>query len=52
MKIIIFIGCIIIVFITNRIWYRKGLIRGMKYSMDKTYDVFMQAIYEKLKKRE
>ena len=50
MKTIIFIGCIILVFITNHIWYRRGLIRGIKYSLDKTYDVFMQAIYEKLKR--
>lgn len=50
MKTIIFIGCIILVFITNSIWYRRGLIRGIKYSLDKTYDVFMQAIYEKLKR--
>ena len=50
MKTIIFIGCIILVFITNYIWYRRGLIRGMKYSLDRTYDVFMQAIYEKLKR--
>ena len=50
MKIIIFIGCIILVFITNYIWYRRGLIRGMKYSLDRTYDVFMQAMYMKLRK--
>lgn len=50
MKIIVFIGCIILVFITNRIWYRRGLIRGMKYSIDRSYDVFMLAIYEKLKR--
>lgn len=50
MKTIIFIGCIILVFITNYIWYRRGLIRGMQYSLDKTYDVFMLAMYTKLKK--
>lgn len=50
MKTIIFIGCIILVFITNHIWYRRGLIRGIKYSLDRTYDVFMQAMYIKLRR--
>ena len=50
MKIIIFIGCIILVFITNYIWFYRGIKVGMKYSLDKTYDVFMQAMYMKLKK--
>ncbi len=51
MKTAIFIGCIILVFIINYICYYRGLIRGMKYSLDKTYDVFMLAMYKKLKKR-
>lgn len=50
MKTIIFIGCIILVFIINYICYYRGLIRGMKYSLDKSYDTFMLAIYTKLKK--
>jgi len=49
MKDLIFIGCVILVFITNHIWYRKGLIKGMQYSLDATYDIFMDAIYVKLK---
>ena len=49
MKIIIFIGCIILVFITNIILFYKGIKVGMNYSFDKTYGVFMHAIYMKLK---
>lgn len=48
MKIIIFIGCIILVFISNIIWFHRGIKVGMKYSFDKTYDVFMQTMYMKL----
>ena len=50
MKIVMFIACIILVFITNVIWFYRGVKVGMKYSFDKTYDVFMQAMYMKLKK--
>jgi len=49
-KYIILIICIIIVFITNIIAYYKGIKRGMVYSIDRTYDVFMKAIYIKFKK--
>lgn len=48
-KYIIFIICIIIIAITNIISYYKGIKFGMKYSLDKSYDVFMQAIYMKLR---
>ena len=50
MKDLIFIGCVILVFITNYIWYRRGLIKGMQYSLNATYDIFMDAIYVKLKR--
>lgn len=50
MKTIMFIGCIILVIITNIIWFYKGVKVGMKYSLEKTYDTFMQAMYMKLRK--
>ena len=50
MKDVVFVICVIIVFITNYIWYRRGLVRGMEYSVNATYDIFMDAIYVKLKR--
>ena len=49
MKIIVFIICMILVVAINIIWFYRGIKVGMKYSLDKTYDVFMQAMYMKLK---
>ena len=49
-KYVILIICIIITIITNLIAYYRGIRFGMKFSMNKTYDVFMEAIYMKLKK--
>ena len=50
MKTVTFIGCIILVIIINVIWFYRGIKVGMKYSLNKTYDVFMQAMYMKLRK--
>lgn len=51
MKSLIFIICIILVIAINYIWFYRGLKYGMKYCLDKTYDIFMKAIYIRLKKR-
>ena len=50
MKVVIFIICIIAIVVTNIIWFYRGVKAGMRYSLDKTYDVFMQAMYIKLRK--
>ena len=42
--------CIALVIITNVIWFYRGIKVGMKYSLEKTYDTFMQAMYMKLRK--
>lgn len=50
MKFLIFIICIIAIIVTNIIWFYRGVKVGMKYSLEKTYDTFMQAMYIKLRK--
>lgn len=50
MNTVIFIICIILVIITNIIWFYRGIKVGMNYSLNKTYDIFMQAMYMKLRK--
>lgn len=50
MKIVVFILCIILVFISNIICIKLGIKYGIEYSLPRTYNIFMKAIHTKLKK--
>lgn len=50
MKFVTLIIIMFIVFILNAIFYRKGLNRGMEYSIDKTMELFAKALALKFDK--